>query len=245
MSFWYKKIKSPIIGLAPMHGYTKSNFRALCRANGADVVYTEMIASEAIIRDVADAFKMIEFTEGERPIIVQIFGSNPESMAQAAQIIEEKFSPDGIDVNFGCPVQKAAKQGFGAIQLSNSNESAAILNAMYQKLKQTPLSAKIRLVDQNIVHTLNFIKKISPYIKVLAVHGRSATQKYRGQADWSQIHQIKKEFPNLIVLGNGDIKTLADLKLKIGNLDGALIGRAAKINPKIFKELIKIKEKNL
>jgi len=242
MSFWYEKQEFPIVGLAPMHGFTKSDFRALCRANGADVTYTEMVASEAIIRSIDDAFQKINFTLAERPIIVQIFGANPESMAQAAQIIEEKFNPDGIDINFGCPVQKAAKQGFGAVQLSNKENAVKILKAMSEILTKTPISAKIRLVDQDIDNTLDFIRSIEPYIKVLAVHGRTATQKYRGEADWTQIWQIKKAFPDLLVLGNGDIRTLEDLKYKIGNLDGALIGRAAKINPQVFQELIRIKK---
>lgn len=241
MTFWVSKIKKPIVGLAPMHGFTKSDFRKLCLQNGADVVYTEMVAAEAIIRNVPQAFKMIEFSPAERPVVVQIFGSNQESMARAAEIIEEKFAPDGIDVNFGCPVQKASKQGFGAVQLSDAKKAAEILKAMKKKLKHTPLSVKIRLVDTNIENTLNFVQKITPFIKVLAVHGRTATQKYKGEADWAQIYKIKEKFPELIVLGNGDIKTLDDLKEKIGNLDGALIGRAAKINPMVFQELRKIK----
>ncbi len=235
---WFKKIPKPIIGLAPMHGFTKSDFRLKCRGIGADVVYSEMIAAEAVVRRVPKAFEMIKFDEAERPIVIQIFGSNPSSIAKAASIIEKEFSPDGVDINFGCPVQKAAKQNFGAIQLSDPAIAAKIVKAISEVLNYTPLSAKMRLPDTDIKSAINFVSAIkNAGIKLIAVHGRTATQKYRGLADWRPIYEIKKQFPALYVLGNGDIKSKKDFETKLGNLDGILIGRAAKIHPEIFRDL--------
>jgi tRNA-dihydrouridine synthase B len=236
LKYWFEKIPKPIIGLAPMHGFTNSAFRLKCRRFGADVTYSEMIAAEAIIRRVPKVFEMIKFEEAERPIVIQIFGSNPASMATAAKIIEDEFGPDGIDLNFGCPVQKAAKQNFGAIQLSDVNAATDIVKAISKVLDHTPLSAKMRLPDND--DAIKFVAAIkNAGVKLVAIHGRTATQKYRGQANWAPIYEIKKQFPDLYVLGNGDVRSKSDLDNKLGNLDGVLIGRAAKIRPEIFSEL--------
>ena len=239
--YWFEKISKPIVGLAPMHGFTDSAFRLRCRKLGADVTYSEMIAAEAIIRHVPKVFEMIKFNEAERPIVIQIFGSNPKTMAKAAKIIEDEFGPDGIDINFGCPVQKAAKQNFGAIQLSDVDAAQKIVKAISKALDHTPLSAKMRLPNNNIDDAIKFVAAIKDAgVKLIAVHGRTATQKYRGQADWAPIYEIKKQFPDLYVLGNGDVRSKTDLDAKLGNLDGVLVGRVAKINPEIFLEFKKI-----
>jgi len=239
---WFEKIRKPIIGLAPMHQVTNSASRLKCREAGADVVYSEMIASEAIIRDIPQAKEMADFEEGERPIVIQIFGNDPNAMAQAAKKLEDELSPDGIDINFGCPVQKAAKQGFGACQLFEPEKAAEIVKAVKKVLKKTPLSAKVRLATKDIDDTIEFIKVIKKAgIDLISIHGRTATQKYRGQADWNAMHEIKGQFPNLIILGNGDIKSVDDIENNLGNLDGVLVGRAAKLNPNIFNDLSKIK----
>ncbi len=240
MKKWFNDVEKPILALAPMHAVSRSPLRQDCRKAGADVVYTEMIASEAIIRRISQAFEMMKFNEIERPIIVQIFGNNPDSMAQAAKIIENEINPDGIDINFGCPVQKAAKQGFGAVQLSDSNNAAKIVHAVKKVLKKTPLSIKIRLVSKNVQDSIDFVDKmVKAGIDMVAIHGRTPTQKYGGSSDWLHAHEIKKLFPNIVVLGNGDIKSTEDLKNKIGNLDGVLVGRAAKVRPEIFTDLKK------
>lgn len=227
----------PIIGLAPMHGFTNSDFRLRCKKASADLVYSEMVAAEGIIRKVPAVLSMLEFTDAERPIILQIFGSNPESMAKAAQIIETEYKPDGIDINFGCPVQKAAKQGFGAVLLRDPKKAIDIIKKVKSILKTTPLSIKIRLND-NIKDTIDFIKKAQAAgVSMVAIHGRTLTQKYKGQADYDKLHEIKSHFPNLIILGSGDIKSKIDIDNKLGNLDGVLIGRAAKISPEIFQKL--------
>lgn len=238
MKSWFDKVTKPIIGLAPMHQVTNSTLRLKCRKAGADVVYSEMIASEAIIRDVPKAIEMASFGQDERPIVIQIFGADPRSMAKAAKKLENEFKPDGIDINFGCPVQKAAKQGFGACQLFEVEKSAKIVKAVKDAVSHTPISAKIRLATKDINDTIKFVAAIKDAgIDLLAIHGRSATQKYRGEADWEAMYKIKSQFPDLMILGNGDIKTKEDIKKKLGNLDGVLVGRAAKINPNVFKEL--------
>lgn len=233
----YLEIKKPIIALAPMHSFTNSAFRLKCRQLGADLVYSEMIAAEGIIRRIPAVLEQLKFEEAERPIIIQIFGSNAGSMALAAQMIETEYAPDGIDINFGCPVQKAAKQGFGAVLLRDQKKAIEIIKAVKSVLVYTPLSIKIRLND-NIEDTIDFIEKAQfAGVQMVAIHGRTLTQKYRGQADYDKLHEIKSHFPDLIILGSGDIKSKQDIDTKLGNLDGVLIGRAAKIRPEIFREL--------
>lgn len=242
MPYWFGKIQKPILGLAPMFGYSDSDLRYQCRQYGADAVYSEMVAAEAVIRRVPKIFEMMNFSESERPIVIQIFGSNPKSMAEAAQMIEKELKPDGIDINFGCPVQKASKQGFGAVQLADPESAAEIVACVSKALKNTPLSCKMRFPDKDPKLAMDFVEKIyHAGAKLVAIHGRTATQKYGGSADWQPIYEIKTKFPELFVLGNGDIRTFNDLKSKLGNLDGVLVGRAAKINPAVFLELKKIK----
>lgn len=243
MKYWFDKIKKPIIALAPMHGYTFSIFRKQCRDRGADAVYSEMVASEAIIRNVPQAMEMLRFDEEERPIVLQIFGNNPENMAKAARIIQEKYNPDGIDINFGCPVQKAAKQGFGSFQLQNPENASQIVAAVAGAVK-IPVSIKMRLVSLSTDENIDFIRKVyRAGAKLVAIHGRSMMQKYRGSSDWALINEIKKGCEDIpvLILGSGDIDSLEKLKDNIGNLDGVLVGRAAKRDPDIFKELKKIK----
>jgi nifR3 family TIM-barrel protein len=235
-NFW-KSLQRPIIGLAPMHSVTDSLFRLRCKKAGADIVYSEMIAAEAVIRRVVQAFKMMQFSKAERPILIQIFGSNPVSMTEAAKIIEREIKPDGIDINFGCPVQKAAKQGFGAIQLNDGEKAAQIVRTITGAVK-LPISVKMRLVSKIPQDTIDFIREIEKAgVTAVAIHARTQTQKYHGHADWELLHKIKKELPELIILGSGDIESPQDLKDKLGNLDGALVGRAAKRDPQIFLKL--------
>jgi len=242
MNYWFKKVRKPIIGLAPMHQVSRADLRQKCIKFGADVTYSEMVAAEAVIRHIPQALEMMKFSKSERPFVIQIFGSNPDSMAKAAKMIETQFKPDGIDINFGCPVQKAEKQGFGSCQLKDKKSAGKIVKAISDVLKKTPLSVKMRTPSRNMSDSIDFVREIYKNgIKVLAIHGRYPEQKYRGSANWEFAYEVKKQFPELVVLGNGDIRSLDDLKEKIGNLDGALIGRAAKVKPEIFEELSQIK----
>ena len=235
---WFEEIDKPILGLAPMHQVSRSDLRQACRKSGADVVFSEMVAAEAIIRRIPQAFEMMTFDECERPIIIQFFGNKPEVMAEAARIIEDEFKPDGVDINFGCPVQKAQKQGFGSCQLKDPASAAEIVKSVKKSLKSTPLSIKIRIPEKDFSKTIDFVKSMRDAgIDMVSVHGRTPTQKYGGVANWSHAHEIKKQFPELIVLGNGDIKSVKDFENKVGNLDGVLIGRWAKNHPEIFTEI--------
>ena len=234
---WYESIEKPIIGLSPMLGYSNSSLRQKSIEYGADVVYTEMIPVEAIIRRIPKSFEMMKFSKHERPIVVQIFSSNPSSTAKAVKLIEKEIKPDGIDLNFGCPVQKASKQGFGSILLSDPKKSEQIIKSAIGS-SSIPITIKMRLPSTDLKENISFIRMIeNTGIELICIHARTATQKYKGSADWKMLHNIKSEFSDLIILGNGDIKSGHDLIEKIGNLDGALIGRQAKINPKIFLEL--------
>jgi len=238
---WFKKVKKPIVGLAPMHQVSRSDLRQEAREAGADVVFSEMIASEAIIRKIPQALSMMKFSELERPIIIQIFGNNPAVMAKAAQFVEKEFAPDGIDINFGCPVQKAAKQGFGSCQLLDPIAASKIIRAIKNKIN-IPLSCKIRIPQKDVKRTVEFVNKMQQAgVEMVSIHGRLPAQKYRGQADWTHAYEVKKQFPKLIILGSGDIKSIEDFEAKIGNLDGVLIGRWAKNHPKIFSEIKALK----
>jgi len=221
-----------------MHSVTNSAFRKKARQSGADLVYSEMIASEAIIRNVPKALKMASFGPKERPIVIQIFGSNAKNMARAARTIEQKFSPDGIDINFGCAAEKAVKQGFGAVQLKKPEAAIKIIKKVTSSLKGTPLSIKIRLVSKKVADTINFAKTAqSAGAAAIAIHGRTLNQKFKDKADWEIIYKVKKALPDLIVLGSGDIRSAEDIKSKIRNLDGVLVARAARNNPTVFKNL--------
>lgn len=243
MSNWFDNIQKPIIGLAPMHGYTFSEFRKRCRKAGADVVYSEMVASEAIIRRVPKALEMLHFDKNERPVVLQIFGRDPLVMTKVAKIIEDEFMPDGIDINFGCPVQKAAKQGFGSFQLKDPQKAAQIVTAVSGATK-LPVSVKMRLPSTRLEDTIDFIKKIrGAGAQLVTIHPRTMTQKYRGHADWNFLRKVKENFPDFPILGSGDIDSLQSLKDNLGDLDGVLIGRAAKRDPSIFSELQQIKYK--
>lgn len=234
---WFEKAKGPIIGLAPMHQVSRAELRIASKKAGADLVFSEMVAAEAVIRKVPQAWEMMRFSEFERPIIIQIFGNKPEVMAKAARMIEEELKPDGIDINFGCPVQKAEKQGFGSCQLKDPKAASEIVKAIRKEIN-IPLSAKIRIPEKDLAKTIEFVEVITKAgIDMVTVHGRTPTQRYKGEADWSYAHEVKKQFPNLFVLGSGDIKSVMDFKNKLGNLDGVLIGRWAKNHPEIFREI--------
>lgn len=239
---WFEKIKKPIIGLAPMFGYSNCDLRLKSRQAGADVVFTEMVAAEAIIRDVDKAWEMCKFDEEERPVVVQIFGNDPDSIAKAVKMIDKKLSPDGIDINFGCPVQKASKQGFGSVLLNDPELSGRIVKSAVQTT-DIPISIKMRLPSKIVEDTVDFVGAIATAgAKLVTIHARTQTQKYGGHADWELLHKVKKRFPNLPILGNGDIETIQNIRDKLGNLDGVLVGRAAKRDFKIFSELKRIKE---
>lgn len=241
----YKKGK-PILALAPMAGWTDPAFRLICLKNGADIVYTEMISVEAIWRKNKKTLGMLKTLPQEKNVILQLFGSKPESFAKALEIINKipstrdknKFS--GIDINLGCPTHKVTKTGSGAALMDNKILAKKIIETT---IKNTPLpvSIKIRLQVKNTsaINFINYIKNLD--ISSVMIHGRSLKQSFSGPVDFEMIKNIKKILPNIPVLANGGIYTLEDIKniLEKTQADGVGIARGAWGNPWIFSKKTK------
>ena len=226
--------------LAPMEDVSDPPFRALCKKHGADLMYTEFISSEGLIRDAAKSVQKMDIFEYERPIGVQIFGSDEESMVKAAQIIEE-VQPDLIDINYGCPVKKVACKGAGAALLQDVPKMVRPTKAVVNAVK-IPVTVKTRLgwddTTKNIYETAERLQDIG--IEALTIHGRTRSQMYKGPADWTLIGEVKNNPRMRIpIFGNGDIDSpeKAMLFKKMYGVDGVMIGRAAIGFPWIFNEI--------
>ncbi|MCD4744984.1 MAG: tRNA dihydrouridine synthase DusB [Bacteroidales bacterium] len=223
-----------------MEDITDPSFRILCKQFGADLMYTEFISSEGLIRDAAKSLKKLDFTDEERPIGVQIFGHNVESMKMAVQKAEEA-KPDLIDINWGCPVKKVIAKGAGAGILNDIPKMVKI-TAEVVKSTDLPVTVKTRLgwdeQNKNIVEIAERLQDVG--IKAISIHARTKSQLYKGKADWTLIGEVKNNSRIKIpVIGNGDIDSpLKALKMKEKyNVDGIMIGRAVIGNPWIFKEV--------
>ncbi|MDD2758229.1 MAG: tRNA-dihydrouridine synthase [Patescibacteria group bacterium] len=230
----------PIIALAPMADYTDQPFSLLCRevAGKNFIIYREMVSSQAITRGNAKTFGMCETVRREHPVIMQIFGDQPVVMAQAARIIAEKFQPDGIDINMGCPVPKIAhKTRAGAALMKYPDLAVEIIEAIKAEKLGLPLSVKTRLGWSADNEIFDFAPRLAKAgIDLLTIHGRTKAQGYAGAVDWKNIGVVKKLL-KIPVLANGDIRTPADIKrcLAVTGADGVMIGRGALGNPWIFK----------
>ncbi|MGM0647730.1 MAG: tRNA dihydrouridine synthase DusB [Bacteroidota bacterium] len=225
--------------LAPMENITDGVYRQICRQHGADIVFTEFISSEALVRDVEKSKSKFDFTDSEQPLGVQIFGHDPQNMATAAQMIAEK-NPNFIDLNFGCPVRKVVSKGGGAALLKDVPRMTAIAKAVVNAV-DLPVTAKTRLGwDQDHINILDVAYRLQDTgISMLTIHGRTRSQMYGGQANWNLIGEIAKDPTFQIpLIGNGDLFTPADAieKLKHYPVDGLMIGRAAMGYPWIFEE---------
>ncbi|WP_445666442.1 tRNA dihydrouridine synthase DusB [Fodinibius sp. AD559] len=228
----------PIL-LAPMEDVTDSPFRTICRRKGASVVYTEFISSEAIVRDNDQALHKMDFTEEQRPFGVQIFGGREEAMEDAARTAEEE-NPDIIDINFGCPVYKIAKKGAGAGCLRDLDMMERMAASVVDAVDDVPVTAKTRLGwdDQTIKIREVALRLQSVGIKALAIHARTRSQKYKGDARWDYLKYVKKtpglEIP---IIGNGDVTSPEEAKRMFDEtgVDGVMIGRGAIGNPWIFE----------
>ncbi|MCH8534080.1 MAG: tRNA dihydrouridine synthase DusB [Flavobacteriaceae bacterium] len=226
--------------LAPMEDVSDPPFRALCKEQGADVVYTEFISSEGLIRDAAKSIIKLDIYEKERPVGIQIFGANLESMLRSVEIVEAT-KPDIIDINFGCPVKKVVSKGAGAGILKDVDKMVSLTEAMV-KHTNLPITVKTRLGwDHDHIRILEVAERLQDVgCKAISIHGRTRAQMYKGEADWHPIAEVKNNpRMHIPVFGNGDVDTPEKAMLmrdKFG-LDGAMIGRASIGYPWFFREV--------
>lgn len=226
--------------LAPMEDVSDPPFRAICKDHGADLMYTEFISSEGLIRDAIKSRKKLDIFDYEKPVGIQIFGGDEESLSMAAKIVDVT-NPDLLDINFGCPVKKVALKGAGAGVLKDIDLMVRLTSAVV-KSTTLPVTVKTRLGwDENTKNIEEVAERLQDAgIKALAIHGRTRTQMYKGVADWDLIGKVKNnQRIKIPIFGNGDIdsveKALA-YKNKYG-IDGIMIGRAAIGYPWIFNEI--------
>jgi len=228
----------PIL-LAPMEDVTDSPFRTICRRKGASIVYTEFISSEAIVRDSDIAMHKMDFTEEQRPFGVQIFGGREEAMEGAAKVAENQ-NPNVVDINFGCPVYKIAKKGAGAGCLRDLDMMQRMAETVVNAVDGIPVTAKTRLGwdEQSIKIREVALRLQSVGIQALAIHARTRSQKYKGDARWDYLKYVK-ETPGLEIpiIGNGDVTSPQDVKRMFDEtcVDGVMVGRGAIGNPWIFE----------
>lgn len=226
--------------LAPMEDVSDPPFRAVCKENGADVMYTEFISSEGLIRDAAKSVQKLDIYDYERPIGIQIFGDKIESMRECAAIVEQA-NPDILDINYGCPVKKVACKGAGAGILQDIPKMVKMTEEIVKQVN-LPVTVKTRLGwDENTKYIVEVAERLQDIgIKAISIHGRTRKQMYKGEADWSLIGEVKNNPRiHIPVFGNGDIDSpekALEYKNKYG-VDGVMIGRAAIGYPWIFNEI--------
>jgi tRNA-dihydrouridine synthase B len=233
-------IETPIF-LAPMAGVTDYPFRVLCKEQGAGIVYSEFVSAHGIIRENLKTLQMIKFSDFERPIGIQIFGDSPEIMAEAAMQVENKFEPDIIDINYGCPVPKITKKGAGSAALRDLCLMDDITAAVVESVPNTPVTVKMRagwnISSIVIPEAGQRLEKLG--VKAIALHPRTTKEGYSGRANWKLINELKKSV-SIPVIGNGDIKSPTDIlsMFEETGCDAVMIGRAALGNPWFFKEAV-------
>ena len=226
--------------LAPMEDVSDPPFRALCKENGADIVYTEFVSSEGLIRNASKSIQKLDIYEKERPVGIQIFGANLNSMLEAVDIVE-KTNPDIIDINFGCPVKKVVSKGAGAGILKDIPLMVKLTKEIVKRTK-LPVTIKTRLGwDHKSIKIIEVAERLQDVgISAISIHGRTRAQMYKGEADWRPIAKVKENPRMLIpVFGNGDLTSPERVKemKEIYGLDGAMIGRASIGNPWFFDQV--------
>ncbi len=226
--------------LAPMEDVTDPSFRLICKEQGADMVYTEFVSADALVRSIASTTRKLEIRSQERPVAIQIYGKEVGPMVEAAQIVESA-KPDLIDINFGCPVKKVAEKGAGAGMLRNIPKMLEITRSVVNAVK-IPVTVKTRLGwDHESRIIVDLAEQLQDCgIAALTVHGRTRSQMYTGSADWEMIARVR-ENPRLTIplIGNGDITTpeLAREAFDRYGVDGVMVGRASIGAPWIFRDI--------
>ncbi|WP_443701660.1 tRNA dihydrouridine synthase DusB [Prevotella sp.] len=227
--------------LAPMEDVTDIGFRMLCKRYGASMVYTEFVSAEALVRSVKSTVSKLTISDEERPVGIQIYGRDVDSMVEAAKIVEDQAHPDVIDINFGCPVKKVAGKGAGAGMLQNIPLLLDITRNVV-KAVNTPVTVKTRLgwSNDNLIITDLAEQLQDCGIQALTIHGRTRAQMYTGSADWTLIGEVKRN-PRITIpiIGNGDITSPEETKRAFEQygVDAVMIGRATFGRPWIFKEI--------
>lgn len=226
--------------LAPMEDVTDIGFRMLCKRFGAAMVYTEFVSAEALVRNIKSTINKLSIADSERPVGIQIYGRDVESMVEAAKIVEQ-VSPDVIDLNFGCPVKKVASKGAGSGMLRNIPLMLEITKEVVKAVK-TPVTVKTRLGwdSENLVITTLAEQLQDCGIEALTIHGRTRAQMYTGNADWSLIKAVKDNPRiHIPIIGNGDITTAEEAKMAFEQygVDAVMVGRATFGRPWVFKEM--------
>ncbi len=226
--------------LAPMEDVSDPPFRAVCKANGADLMYTEFISSEGLIRDAIKSRQKLDIFEAERPVGIQICGGDGEAMALSAKIVET-VNPDLVDINFGCPVKKVVSKGAGAAVLKDIDLMVRLTKAVISST-QLPVTVKTRLGwDEESINIVEVAERLQDIgVQALSIHGRTRSQLYKGEANWKWIAKVKSNPKiSIPVFGNGDIDSpekALEYKNRYG-VDGIMIGRAAIGYPWIFREI--------
>ncbi len=232
------KIDNPVF-LAPMAGITDYPYRKICREMGAGLMYTEFVSSNGIVRGSEKSIELVKISDDERPIGIQVFGEIPSIVADSAQILVGKYSPDLIDINYGCPVPKVTKRGAGSGILKNLKLMEEMTKAVVDAV-DVPVTVKMRAGwdMNNIVSTDIGPMLESCGVKAITLHPRTTSQKFTGRSNWKLIRELKKTI-SIPVVGNGDVQSSTDFfEMKNEtNCDAIMIGRASLGNPWIFKEI--------
>jgi len=234
------KLKNNVL-LAPMAGVTDLPFRLVCKEMGADIVYTEFVSANGIIRESKKTFDLIKFIDQERPIGVQIFGEDPSVVGLSAKMIYERCQPDLIDINFGCPVPKVTKKGAGSAALKDLSLMIEITSSVVENVPEIPVTIKMRSgwSENNLVFIEAGEKLEKTGIKAITLHPRTTSQRFEGSANWEHIKELKKNI-SIPVIGNGDVRTVQGYTNIMSSTmcDAVMIGRGALGNPWIFRDIV-------